>query len=169
MKIYVASLSDYNAGRLHGCWIDCDGKSAYDLHAEVNDMLAASPTVDAEEWAIYDYESPVTLSESTSLRHVAELAEAFEGMDDSEVEAFSAFIDNGCGMDADGFRDAYRGAYRDLEAYAEEYIEETGMLDGVNDTIKNYFDFAAFASDLERGGDVWTHRGSHGLHVFANY
>ena len=26
MRIYVASLSDYNAGRLVGEWIDCEGK-----------------------------------------------------------------------------------------------------------------------------------------------
>lgn len=42
MRIYVASLSDYNAGVLHGCWIDCDGKDADDIQAEVSAMLRKS-------------------------------------------------------------------------------------------------------------------------------
>jgi antirestriction protein len=42
MKIYVASLSDYNNGVLHGCWIDCEGKSGDDIQAEVSAMLRGS-------------------------------------------------------------------------------------------------------------------------------
>lgn len=41
-RIYVASLSDYNDGRLHGVWIDCDGKDAADIYSETNAMLAKS-------------------------------------------------------------------------------------------------------------------------------
>ena len=43
MKIYVACLASYNAGRLHGVWIDCEGKDADALQDEVNAMLRASP------------------------------------------------------------------------------------------------------------------------------
>ena len=83
-RIYVASLSDYNAGRLHGRWIDADiGADA--IEDEVKAMLAASPEAQlcqwcgddiaphtasgarqercrgwlpglAEEWAIHDYD-----------------------------------------------------------------------------------------------------------------
>ena len=41
-RIYVVSLSDYNAGNLHGVWIDCDGKDEDELDAEVRAMLRAS-------------------------------------------------------------------------------------------------------------------------------
>ena len=41
-RIYVASLSDYSAGRLHGVWIDCAGKTEDALWDEVRAMLAAS-------------------------------------------------------------------------------------------------------------------------------
>lgn len=64
------------------------------------------------------------------------------------------------------FRDAYLGEYESLEDYAAEYISETGMLDGVPETLRCYFDYAAFARDMELGGDVTTE----GRYVFScNY
>jgi antirestriction protein len=42
-RIYVACLASYNAGKLYGKWIDCDGKSADDLQHEVNVLLWNSP------------------------------------------------------------------------------------------------------------------------------
>lgn len=41
-KVYVASLSDYNAGRLHGVWIDAN-QDADDIQEAVKAMLAKSP------------------------------------------------------------------------------------------------------------------------------
>lgn len=43
IRIYAACLASYNSGRLHGAWIDCEGKSASELQNEINDMLARSP------------------------------------------------------------------------------------------------------------------------------
>lgn len=49
-RIYVASLADYNNGRLHGEWIDLDGKDADDVQGEIAAMLRASkyPNVTVE-------------------------------------------------------------------------------------------------------------------------
>ena len=41
-RIYVASLSDYNAGILLGEWIDLDGKDADDVQGEIAAMLRKS-------------------------------------------------------------------------------------------------------------------------------
>lgn len=41
-RIYVASLSDYNAGHLHGVWIDLDGKDADEVQEKVAEMLRGS-------------------------------------------------------------------------------------------------------------------------------
>jgi antirestriction protein len=54
-RIYVASLSDYNAGRLHGGWLD-PTRDFEDVQADVHAMLTASPEPGAEEVAIHDYE-----------------------------------------------------------------------------------------------------------------
>ncbi len=72
-RVYVASLSDYNAGVLHGRWIDAD-QDADAIHADIAQMLAESPTdKSAEEWAIHDYEGfhGITISEFEDIDTVA--------------------------------------------------------------------------------------------------
>jgi antirestriction protein len=58
----VASLSDYNAGVLHGVWIDLDGADVEDIDDQIQTMLKSSPTTRkygdiAEEYAIHDHEN----------------------------------------------------------------------------------------------------------------
>ena len=43
------------------------------------------------------------------------------------------------------------------------------MLDNVDANIARYFDFEAFADDLEMGGDIWTEKVPGGVAVFINY
>ena len=52
-RIYVASLADYNEGRLHGAWLDVRGELR-ELDEGVRAMLAASKVPGAEEWAIHE-------------------------------------------------------------------------------------------------------------------
>ena len=54
-QIYLASLADYNAGRLHGTWIDAT-QEVEELAAAADRMLAGSQIVGAEEYAIHDFE-----------------------------------------------------------------------------------------------------------------
>lgn len=54
-RIYVASLSDYNNGHLHGCWIKA-AQTPERIYDEIHQMLATSPSPNAEEWAIHDHE-----------------------------------------------------------------------------------------------------------------
>ena len=69
MKVYIASLSDYNNGRLEGKWFDLsDYLSASDLMDDINDMLndlteKYNDGEVREEWAVHDYEDiPPTLA-----------------------------------------------------------------------------------------------------------
>jgi antirestriction protein len=71
MRVYIASLSDYNNGRLEGKWFDLsDYLSASDLMNDIHDMLKdltkKYKNVDGEvreEWAVHDYEGiPPTLA-----------------------------------------------------------------------------------------------------------
>src|SRR5882672_6047171 len=74
-RIYVASLSDYNAGRLHGVWLDAN-QDVEELQVAVDAMLKKSHEPSAEEYAVHDYEDfgPVRLGEYTSLEIVAAVA-----------------------------------------------------------------------------------------------
>lgn len=51
LRIYAACLASYNAGRLHGTWIDAD-QDADSINAEINKMLKASPcpNVTRQDW-----------------------------------------------------------------------------------------------------------------------
>src|SRR5688572_9380760 len=55
IRIYVADLAAYNAGHLHGVWIDAT-QDVEDIQAQIDAMLKSSPVADAEEYAIHDYE-----------------------------------------------------------------------------------------------------------------
>jgi antirestriction protein len=72
-RIYVACLASYNAGILHGRWIDAD-TGADEIREEIEGMLAESPEYGAEEWAIHDYECfcGLSLGEYTPTETVAE-------------------------------------------------------------------------------------------------
>lgn len=159
-RIYVASLSDYNAGILHGEWIDA-AQDADDLHAAIEDMLAASPTAaregqPAEEWAIHDHEGfgGIAVGEYTDMAWIAKFAAALEDAD--EPEAFAAWIANDPHNEPEDFADAYRGRWSSVEDYAAEYVESAGILGTADPLVVQYFDYAAFARDLVMGGDIWT-------------
>ncbi len=147
-RIYVASLSDYNAGRLHGEWIDAD-EGAEGIHAAVSAMLAKSKEPIAEEWAIHDYEGfgGISIHEWESFETVAELAEAIE----EHGDAFAAFYGYQDQADtvaecADAFKDAYRGEWDSERDYAEKFAEDCGY--EVPEWLRYHVDWDSFARDL---------------------
>jgi len=171
-RIYVASLSDYNAGRLHGRWIDAN-QSAEDITEEVRAMLAASPEPVAEEWAIHDYEGfgSLSLSEWETFERVADIAAAIEEHGEEPVCAFVSNFGTDEPWDEDAFTEAYCGEWDSMEEYAEQLAEDIGAIDpnASHEWPKSYIDWEAAARDLILGGDYWTHE-EHGLvYVFRNF
>jgi antirestriction protein len=66
-RIYVASLSDYNAGTLHGEWLDLeDYDTADEVFEAINEMLAKSPENELCQFCGYD--APAHLSNSNIAR-----------------------------------------------------------------------------------------------------
>jgi antirestriction protein len=171
-RIYVASLSDYNAGRLHGAWLAADVE-AEDLHAGVQAMLAESPEPGAEEWAIHDYEGfgHLPLSECESMERVSRVARGI-AEHGGAYAAWAAHRDVNDEQLSETFDQAYLGRYASLAEYAEQLADDLGWaqeLDALPDYLTPYvqFDADAFARDLEFGGDVFTaDDGEGGVHVF---
>lgn len=172
-RIYVASLSDYNAGRLHGTWLDATGDTEA-LAAGVNDMLARSPEPGAEEWAIHDYEGfgPLRLSEYESLDTIARIAGGIA--DHGPAFAHWAAIAGTATEELDRFDDAYLGHAESIEAYAEALVDDLGYADlierAIPELLQPYvrFDIEAFAHDLELSGDVTTSEGDGGVYLFTH-
>lgn len=175
-RIYVASLSDYNAGTLHGVWIDLEGASEDSVFEQIEEMLAESPAAKsgeiAEEWAIHDYDMEgLTFGEGESISKLVEIAEAIH----EHGSPFVAFLDNvggDCVRAADvvaSFQDCYVGQYDSLRAYAEELFDEMHA-DALkaHPELAQYIDYDSYANDLKCGGDVWTADAPGGVYVFTS-
>ena len=163
-RIYVACLASYNAGILHGEWIDVT--DADSIHEAIQEMLKRSPSPDAEEWAIHDYDGfgPLGLSESEDIGRVAELGALIA----EHGEAFAAYADHVGAEYAteDGFQDAYCGEWDSEQAYAENLFDELYAHE-VPEHIAPYIDYEAFTRDLFISDYFSVDRAS-GVHVFRN-
>lgn len=169
-KIYVACLAAYNNGVLHGTWIDA-AQDADAIHEEIEAILASSPIPGAEEFAIHDFEDfgDYHVNEYDSVALVSSIGQALA----EHGEAMSAWLANAMPQNVDQaqqrideFEDAYLGEWDSIEAYADDYLEEMGAHDALAQFGPSVrIDVAAFARDLELGGDVFTARSS-GWQVF---
>lgn len=171
-RIYVASLSDYNAGRLHGTWIDAYQEDE-DLAAEIQTMLDSSPEPIAEEWAIHDYEGfgPLRLGEYEDLASVAKVGRGIAEHGPAYAH-WAGVVGIGDPDELDRFEDVYLGHHESVEAYAEELLDDLGYFDLVERTVPEYMqayitvDVQGFARDLELSGDITTSEGDGGAYVF---
>ena len=161
-RIYVASLSDYNAGRLHGAWIDAT--DADDMRDAIAAMLKASPEPIAEEWAIHDTDGfgSYSVSEYADLDAVAAIASGIAEYGD----AFSAWVNDGNEPDTDDFQDHYVGTFGSFRDYADA-IADDFIPDDAPEFLKTYFDYDAFARDLEHDYCVIDRTDGYGVHVFT--
>ncbi len=171
-RIYVASLSDYNDGRLHGVWLDANAE-AEELDASIHEMLARSPMPGAEEWAIHDYEGfgPVRLGEYEDLATVSQIA---QGMAEhgSAFAHWAAICDSTDPEDLARFDDVYLGHWDSLETYAGEFLDDLDLDDLIEEAVPDFLqpylsvDLAGFARDLEYAGGVASSEGDNGVYLF---
>jgi antirestriction protein len=168
-RIYVASLADYNAGTLHGKWIDAD-QDPDELRSEVAAMLAASTEEIAEDWAIHDYEGfgNFTPGEYESLEVVSAV-----GLGITECGlAFAAYVSwAGTGEEVlSAFDDCYLGYWSSLEAYARDTADDFGWeqaLRGLPEDMQTYveIDYQQLARFLETAMNIV--EGVDGIYVFS--
>lgn len=160
-RIYVASLSDYNAGRLHGAWLDA-AQEPDALWAGINEMLARSPEPGAEEWAIHDYESfcGVRLGEYESIESVSKIALGIA----EHGPAFGAWADylgRSSWEDLDRFEDCYQGRWDSVSDYAEDFLDALGLPQiieqAVPEELQPYvtIDADAFGRDMAANGEMY--------------
>jgi antirestriction protein len=167
-RIYVASLSDYNAGRLHGVWLDAN-QDAEDLQAIVDAMLQRSPEPIAEEFAVHDYEEwgPVHLDEYTSLDTISRVARglAAHGAAFGHWADYVRFGED----DLDRFEEAYQGCWESLAAWAEDIVDDLGAntLEAIPEWLQPYvtMDFEQLGSDMAM--DYYTSEDDEGVHIYA--
>lgn len=164
-RIYVACLASYNEGNLHGAWIDAT-QGEWAIDTDIRTMLAASAILDAEEWAIHDYEGfgGCTLSEYACVSTVVRLARfvADHGAKGAAVlEYYGGDIDEA----EDALSDRYMGCYATAADYIENVMAETMA---IPEPLRFYIDWRAMARDAELNGELFTIQTAYDeLHVFA--
>ena len=144
-RIYVACLSSYNEGRLHGKWIDCSS-DIDEMHGEIQSMLAESKSSFAEEWEIHDVDgisSHFVLY--NGLDGIAEVMQASENHDGDAIAAYISFFSE---WDLKHFEEAYTACIESavgripLKQYAvDRFWELTGFRNStVQDELSWYID-----------------------------
>ena len=160
--LWVGCLAAYNAGTLHGEWMQISPDRAEMLEA-ISEILKASPEPHAEEWDIMDTDG--VPAEVRGLDAAAAYAAALDDLKHHPDPAglLAAWMEwrGADDLNASHIEDAYLGQFGSVQEYAEQYADDCGLLDGLPEHLRPYFNFAAFARDLELSGDVYEGAGGH--------
>jgi antirestriction protein len=171
-RIYVASLADYNAGRLVGMWLPAI--DAEEVHDGIANMLKASREPHPEEVAIHDFENfgSYRVDEYDSIALVCAVGAAIA----EHGTLFADFLNHvGSPSDADDvavhvarFQESYQGEWHSLASWAESFLEETGTLKDVPESLRNYIDFESWADDAQMNGDIFSIESGGKVNLFWN-
>lgn len=162
-RIFVACLTTYNAGRLHGAWIDVEDEET--VKDAITAMLSVSPIAGAEEFAIHDHDGfgGVSIGEYEAIGRVVEIASFLRERGQLGALLLDHF-DGNIEEASEALDDGYRGAFECLADYFQELTEETVT---IPEPLRLYIDYEAMARDAEFSGDVFTLRTAHDkVHVF---
>ena len=160
-EIYVASLSDYVAGRLHGKWInlsDCSYDSDL-VNDEIQEMLSESKEMIAEEYAIHDYDNfpsniVYKLGEYPNLDRVCELGELLDDNGDM-IQALMECTDDLSYID--NAEDYFIGAFESESDVKYHFFGlQFGDLDqDMIDRIESYIDLDYLWSEYIKHGNYY--------------
>jgi len=154
-KAWVGCLGCYNSGELNGAWVD--GVEAGDISKAVKTKTGA-PAIYGEncpvcikcgsdEFWVFDHEGfSGLISGECSPSEAQEKAELLASVEDSEREAFIAWLALGMEEDLEAMREAYIGEFANYTDLAD-YFLESGALE-IPDNIRPYFDYEAYGRDL---------------------
>ncbi|WP_416667935.1 antirestriction protein ArdA [Egbenema bharatensis] len=151
-QIYVACLAAYNAGHLHGTWIEfTPDTDAEDVQAPIDEMLKRSPEPDAEEWDIHDSEHFAEFR-SHDLELLCQVANLINEHGEGAVKGFIAHLGSvNTAAEIDNFSDIYLGCYQSEADFCEEHfgIAEAAEKIQVFDwaTLDQYIDWERIAND----------------------
>lgn len=143
-SIWIACLSAYNSGYLHGAWI-VPKTTVEELEEQIREVLKTSPVGDPEEWAVHDYNNFHNLGEYPGLENICKLAKAYE---EHGLKKVNGFLENWSVEDLEHLEDAFYGEYSDFSEFAQELAET--CIEGLNgnSTLARYFDYEAWERDL---------------------
>lgn len=166
VRIYVGTYAKYNSGSIKGAWLDLEDYADRDAFYEACRELhkdEADP-----ELMFQDFEGfPRSFYNESN---VPEELFAWLELDTDDRELLAVYQDNVEGdADIDKARDAFAGKYESEADWAEQFLEETGGLEQVPETLRNYIDFEAYARDARLGGNMAFVRHDGDLWAFSSH
>ena len=167
MRIYIADLSAYNAGKLIGKWLDLDDYTdAEALKDAVFDWLKERGI---EEYAIHDYDDCPAhdeFGEYPDWNEIFTYHTLYKEYGDSFATWFGLSYPD-CDYDTweDKYNDDFEGEWDNWKDYAQCLIDECGVLGEIPDQLAPYIDYVAFARDLQCSGEYTEQDG----YFFRNY
>lgn len=150
LKIYVTNLRKYNNGKIIGEWISlpCEG---------LEEVLNKISNNGNDELFISDYETDISnlkISEYDDILQLNEIAEEIDNLSDDEVIALQAYLEQYNDIEQ-ALEEVRQGNYTiyydcdDMSDVAYQVVNESGLLDGVPEEVKIYFDYEAYGRDMD--------------------
>ena len=141
------------------------------IREEIAEMLAGSSEMNAEEWAIHDYEDfgDLRLSEFEDIDRIAETAFLMTEYGPIFASLLAYLGGTSCLDDARRHMDdGYRGEYDSLADYVEQFVEDcyADVIKDLPDFIRYHIDYEGIARDMELNGEVFTLVCGGKVHVF---
>lgn len=144
-SIYVVCIASYNSGILHGVWIDAI-QSEHKIMEQIRNMLTRSVELNAEAYAIHDYEGfgNIRIHEFEPISRIVEYALFIEEYGQLGI----ALLEDYSLIDAQTMlEEYYQGCYVSKIDFASQLFDEC-YAHQLPEQLSGYFDYEAFASDL---------------------
>lgn len=171
-QIYVACLSAYNNGKLHGMWIDCT-QDAEEIQEDIEWMLSWSPCRNyeaCEEFAIHDFQNwhGIHLDEYEDINKLAELAQILS----EHGAAYAAYYEyDSSEASVEDFQEHYWGEYKNEEDFVYDQLEEQGLIKTLEDMgiPSFYLNLEAIARDWFIDSYYSVDESYNKIYVFSRY
>jgi antirestriction protein len=150
LKIYVTNLKKYSEGALVGEWVDLP-------HEDIESVINKISNDGADELFITDYESELEgleVGEYDNIETLDSIMQEVDNLTDSELLAFQAYLLNGSSLD-EALEEVHQGNYtiyydcNDMSDVVYQVVNDCGLLDGVPEEVKMYFDYEAYGRDMD--------------------
>lgn len=153
LKIYVTNLRKYNEGQIIGEWVSLPCE-------DIKEVLEKISNSDNDELFISDYETDINglkVSEYDNILELNTIAEEIEEMREDELIALQAYLEEYNNMEQ-ALEEVRQGNYTiyydcdDMSDVAYQVVNVSGLLDGVPEQVKMYFDYEAYGRDIDIEG-----------------
>lgn len=154
LKIFISNLKEYNNGKIIGEWVSLPCE-------DIEEVLEKISNSGKDELFISDYETDINglkVAEYEDSLQLNEIAEEIEEMREDELIAFQAYLEQYANNMEQALEEVRQGNYTiyydcdDMSDVAYQVVNESGLLDGVPETIKGYFDYEAYGRDIDIEG-----------------